>query len=263
MTPEKLVEELKAYEAKLGGIAERFIRKPGEYHILRSDDGPFREAAMTLYDLLRDTLGKQRYAQEVGAAYAEGLNNFTQSPSLHSVEEIIRILRVAITRIERNPQIVVQPSVAGSISTQQRDPKKVFVIHGHDEAKRRELRALLSDRLGLRPVILSEQPDAGCSTLIEKFEFYAPTCSYAIALFTPDDQVEVRGETYLQARPNVIYELGWFCAALSRKNVMLLLKDGTTVFSDFSGIVEKRFKEHISEKFIEIESDLKASGMLN
>jgi predicted nucleotide-binding protein len=261
MTPEQLVEELKAYEAKLGGIAERFIRNPGEYHIHRSDDGPFREIAMTLYDLLRDMLGKQRYAQEVGAAYAEGLNNFTQSPSFHSVEEIIRILRVAITRIERNPQIVVQPSI-GNSTTQQRDPKKVFIIHGHDEAKRRELRALLSDRLGLIPVILSEQPDAGCSTLIEKFELYAPTCSYAIALFTPDDQVEGRGETYLQARPNVIYEIGWFCAALSRKKVMLLLKEGTTVFSDFSGIVEKRFTEHISEKFLEIESDLRASGML-
>jgi hypothetical protein len=85
MTPEKLVEELRAFEAKLKGIEERFIRDPGSHHILRSDDGPFREMAMTLYDLLRDTLGKQRYAQEVGAAYAEGLNNFTQSPSLHSV----------------------------------------------------------------------------------------------------------------------------------------------------------------------------------
>jgi hypothetical protein len=187
MTPEKLVAELKVYEAKFGGVAERFIRKPGEYHIFRSDDGPFRQMAMTLYDLLKDTLGKQRYAQEVGAAYAEGLNNFTHSPSLHSVEEIIRVLRVAIARIERNPQIVLQPSTAVANSDQQLDPKKVFVIHGHDEAKRRELRALLSDRLGLRPVILSEQPDAGCSTLIEKFEFYAPTCSYAIALFTPDE----------------------------------------------------------------------------
>jgi predicted nucleotide-binding protein len=207
-------------------------------------------------------LGKQRYAQEVGAAYAEGLNNYVQSPSLHSVEEIVRILRVAIARIERNPQIVGQPSMAQAVSRQQPDPKKVFVIHGHDEAKRRELGALLSSRLGLIPVILSEQPDAGCSTLIEKFELYAPTCSYAIALFTPDDQVEVKGETYLQARPNVIYELGWFCAALGRKNVMLLLKEGTTVFSDFSGIVEKRFKEHVSEKYLEIENDLKASGML-
>jgi predicted nucleotide-binding protein len=262
MTPEKLVEELKGYEAKLSGIADRFVRNPGDYHILRSDDGPFREMAMTLYDLLRDTLGKQRYAQEVGAAYDEGLNNFTRSPSLHSVEEIIRVLRVAITRIERNPQIVFRPSTTETISRPPPDPKRVFVIHGHDEAKRRELGTLLSGRLGLIPVILSEQPDEGCSTLIEKFELYAPTCSYAIALFTPDDQVEVKGQTYLQARPNVIYELGWFCAALGRKKVMLLLKDGTTVFSDFSGIVEKRFKEHVSEKFLEIENDLKAAGML-
>ena len=33
-----------------------------------------------------------------------------------------------------------------------------------------------------------EQPDAGCKTVIEKFEKYAQTCTYAIAVFTPDDE---------------------------------------------------------------------------
>jgi hypothetical protein len=115
MTPEELVEQLTHYETQLVGIAERFIRKPGEYHIQRADDGPFREMVGTLYDLLRDTLGKERYAREVNAAYAEGLNNWGRSPSLHSVEEIARLVRTVIARIKRNPQIVGQPSAAAGI----------------------------------------------------------------------------------------------------------------------------------------------------
>jgi Predicted nucleotide-binding protein containing TIR-like domain/Aspartyl protease len=59
-------------------------------------------------------------------------------------------------------------------------------------------------------------------------------------VFTPDDQVTSSSVTYLQARPNVIYELGWFCGKLGRSQAMLLLKEGTTLFSDFGGIMQKR-----------------------
>jgi predicted nucleotide-binding protein len=260
MTPEVLIQELKRYEGRLLAIEQRFTRTPSDISIAREDDDPFRQLAMTLYDFLRDTLPGQRYAQEVGQAYADGVSNYVGSPSLHSVQEIRRVVGVAIARVERNPDIV--GSRGSAMSRSQRHPKKVFIIHGHDEAKRRELKSLLSERLGLIPIVLSEQPDEGCSTIIEKFEHYAPSCSYAVALFTPDDQVGANDQAYVQARPNVIYELGWFCGVLGRKKVMMLLKEGTTVFSDFSGIIQKRFRIDISEKFMEIESDLRATGML-
>ena len=81
-------------------------------------------------------------------------------------------------------------------------------------------------------------------------------------MFTPDDEVTSGAETYLQARPNVIYELGWFCGRLGRGNVMLLLKKGTTMFSDFGGIIQKRFTQNVAEKVVEIRQDLEASGVL-
>jgi predicted nucleotide-binding protein len=56
----------------------------------------------------------------------------------------------------------------------------------------------------------------------------------------------------MQARPNVIYELGWFSAKLSRKKVMLVLKNGTDIFTNFQGIIQKRFKS----KVVEIYRDL-------
>jgi len=125
------------------------------------------------------------------------------------------------------------------------------------------LKDIFQSTFRLNPIVLQEQADVG-KTLIEKFEHYADTCSYAVAIFTPDDEVlDKNGEKYLQTRPNVIYELGWFCGRLGRKNVMLLLKEGTSIFSDFGGIVQKRFSKNVSEKISEIRSDLIECGILD
>jgi predicted nucleotide-binding protein len=142
--------------------------------------------------------------------------------------------------------------------------KNVFIIHGHNEAKWRELYTILKEDFGLNPIVLSEQPDRGCTTIIEKFEYYAKLCSYAFALFTPDDVVENDGKKYFQARPNVIYELGWFTAYLGRERVSLLLQEGENmeIFSDFQGVIQKRFKNSVSEKYKEIKDDLKFVGLI-
>jgi predicted nucleotide-binding protein len=142
--------------------------------------------------------------------------------------------------------------------------KNVFIIHGHNEAKWRELYQILKEDFGLNPIVLSQQPDRGCTTLIEKFEYYAKPCSYAFAIFTPDDVVENNGKKYFQARPNVIYELGWFTAYLGRERVSLLLQEGENmeIFSDFQGVIQKRFKNTVSEKYKEIKADLEFVGLI-
>ena len=140
--------------------------------------------------------------------------------------------------------------------------ENVSIIHGRDEAKWRELKDIVQEEFGLNPIVLVEKPDAGCNTVVEKFEHYAVICSYAMAVFTPDDEVTSGAGTYLQARPNVIYELGWFCGKLGRSNAMLLLKDKTALFSDFGGIIQKRFSQNISEKTAEMRRDLVAAGII-
>ena len=62
-----------------------------------------------------------------------------------------------------------------------RHKENVFIIHGRDEAKWRELKDIVKSEFRLNPIVLFEQPDAGCQTVIEKFEHYAQTCTYAIA----------------------------------------------------------------------------------
>lgn len=43
---------------------------------------------------------------------------------------------------------------------------------------------------------------------------------------------------------------------------MLLLKEGTSMFSDFGGIIQKRFTQNVVEKVVQIRRDLEASGVL-
>ncbi|MFP3335587.1 nucleotide-binding protein, partial [Pseudomonas sp. SIMBA_064] len=63
--------------------------------------------------------------------------------------------------------------------------RKVFVVHGHDEAALQGLARFL-EKLGLEAVILREQPDQG-RTIIEKFEEFSDGVGFAVVLLTPDD----------------------------------------------------------------------------
>ena len=142
--------------------------------------------------------------------------------------------------------------------------KKIFIIHGHNEAKRRELESLLKDKFNLIPIVLSEQPNNGL-TIIEKFEKYASECSYAFAIFTPDDIVtKSEDEQYFQARPNVIFELGWFYATLGRSRVSIVEQesDKSKIFSDLQGIMRLQFKEQVEERYLDIEKELKSVGII-
>lgn len=142
--------------------------------------------------------------------------------------------------------------------------KKVFIIHGHNEAKWRELTHLLSSEFEVKPIVLSEQGNIGGSTIIEKFERYANECSYAFAIFTPDDTINNKGETFLQARPNAIFELGWFYGKLGREKVCLILQeaDNMKIHSDLDGVMQLRFRNNIDELFRPIRNELRSAGLI-
>lgn len=254
-----VISEIKRYEVELAGILSRFRKTRDGIHIGQNDDPILRQYVRELMDLFSDALGRNSYSQQIAAEFNEGVSNFSGSPSYKCVENILSIVRAAMTRLSRNQELLSRKKA--DENTQRRE--NIFIIHGRDEAKWRELKDILKSEFRLNPIVLLEQPDAGCKTVIEKFEHYAPMCSYAIAIFTPDDEVGVNGGKYLQARPNVIYELGWFCGRSTRSSAMLLLKDGTSLFSDFGGIIQKRFSQNVSERVLEIRRDLIAAGILD
>ncbi len=139
--------------------------------------------------------------------------------------------------------------------------KKIFLIHGKNEAKRRELGDLLKDKLNQQVVILEDQLDAGM-TIIEKFTKYASECCYAFALLTPDDFVKSGETSIFQARPNVLFEIGWFYGKFGRDRVMLVLQEGTDIPSDLSGIVYVKFNASVGEQFLRFQEELTRIGLI-
>lgn len=243
---------------ELARIVAGFRYNDGGIWINRNDDPLYRQYVRELVDLYSDALGANAYSSQIALEYRNGFG-YLGSPSLKGVENVLGVVRASLTRLRRNPELLVRRNAEESL----RQKQNVFVIHGRDEAKWRELKEIVQSEFRLNPIVLLQQPDAGCKTIVEKFEHYAQTCACAIAVFTPDDEVSFGAETYLQARPNVIYELGWFCGRLGRESVILLLKEGTSMFSDFGGVIQKRFAQNIIERLVDIRKDLVAAGILS
>jgi predicted nucleotide-binding protein len=74
--------------------------------------------------------------------------------------------------------------------------------------------------------------------------------------------IEVKGSQYTQARPNVIFELGWFYWRLGRDKTCILFKKSTQIHSDLDGINRIEFTTSIQESYLEIERELQAAGLV-
>ena len=166
--------------------------------------------------------------------------------------------------IERDPEFlgvvgpVVTPATAKTPTII--DSRKVFVVHGHDETNTMKLTTMLRERFKIDPVVMNAAAGQG-RTLIEKFEDLAEHCAFAFVLVTPDDSVRTTGGEYAQARPNVVFELGWFFGRLGRNRVVLLFKEGTQIHSDLDGVSRIQFIRSVEEKIAEIERELTAASI--
>lgn len=108
MNPEELITNLERYESDLSGILSRFTKTRDRIDIDRNDDPKYRQIVQELVDLLNDSLGRNQYSNSIATIANEGVSNFTYSPSFKSVEDIISVLRSAITRIRRNPNALTK-----------------------------------------------------------------------------------------------------------------------------------------------------------
>ena len=173
-------------------------------------------------------------------------------------EDFVTSLLNEVERKPQNPNIQSEHKYPDKSRIKLKD---IFIIHGHDEVNKLRLQKLLRERFQLNPVILSEKPGAG-RTLIEKFEKEAETSNFAFALITPDDAVKTESGEYAQARPNVVFELGWFCGRLGRKQTCILFKKGTLIHSDLEGVSRIEYTESVEEKVLDIEKELKAAKLI-
>ncbi len=138
---------------------------------------------------------------------------------------------------------------------------RVFVVHGHDEEIKQHVARTLS-QLGLDPIILHEQPNAG-RTIIEKFEHHSDV-SFAIVLLSPDDMAFPAGESAkkakARARQNVVLELGFFIGSLGRDRVFTLKRgENLELPSDVSGVIYTPYDSAGHWRF-ELVRELKKAG---
>ena len=76
--------------------------------------------------------------------------------------------------------------------TKQELTQNIFIVHGHDDRIKTEV-ARTVEKVGLNPIILSEQPNEG-QTIIEKFEQHS-NVGFAIVLLTGDDLGKVKTQS--------------------------------------------------------------------
>ena len=196
-------------------------------------------------------------AKIFGDMRATKFHNMTTGLQPHLMQDLVRgYLQAWISEIRTWPDDIKE---ASSTSAARQDSRKVFVVHGKDEAVKQEVARFLT-KLKLEPVVLSEQAGKGL-TIIEKLE----ACSevgFAVVLLTPDDiGVGYRdAEPRPRARQNVIFELGYFVHKLGRKGVVMLIKGKVEIPSNYAGVEHFPFDEQGGWR-LRLAQELKAGGV--
>jgi predicted nucleotide-binding protein len=139
--------------------------------------------------------------------------------------------------------------------------KNVFIAHGHNIGALRELEKMLQKEFNINPIILIDELDRG-NTIIENIEQYGSKCCFSFIIISHDDWVINDKKKSFQARPNVLFELGWFCGRYGRSKVRILKQKDTLIPSDLNGLITFDFNENINELFLKIKTDLITAGIL-
>lgn len=160
---------------------------------------------------------------------------------------------------ERLSEIQInEETVAGAKAVTPKAPsRKIFVVHGHDEAARESV-ARFIEKIGFDPIVLHEQANRG-RTIIEKVEAHSDV-GFAVVLLTPDD-VGGTDATNLKprARQNVLLELGYFVGRLGRDRVCALKRGEVEIPSDFGGVVWTTYDDRNGWR-TELGKELQAAG---
>ncbi len=134
----------------------------------------------------------------------------------------------------------------------------VFVGHGRSQIWR-ELKDFVEDRLGLPVDEFNSVPVAGISTTARLAELL-DAAAFAFLIMTAEDE---HADRKLNARLNVVHEVGLFQGRLGFNRAIVLLEDGCEEFSNIHGLGQIRFpKGNISAKFEEIRAVLERERLI-
>lgn len=148
------------------------------------------------------------------------------------------------------------------------DPKRVFLIFGHDRSAEGTTAAVERHLRGQKVKVEKVTPDSLFSEINSGLIERMHDCRAIIAVCTPDDRVGTGAEVYYQPRPNVLYELG-IALGLARglERLTVLEKAGRApdqkiqMPSDLRGILSVRFENSVDEVFGQLDARLVKLGV--
>ena len=170
-------------------------------------------------------------------------------PAAHCSELALRLEKLAshIARVDKN---VARVSRIGT---------NVFIGHGRSMVWR-DLKDFVKDRLRLPYDEFNRVPVAGITNIARLSEML-DSAACAFVIMTAEDEL---ADGSIQARMNVIHEVGLFQRRLGFTRAIVLLEEGCEEFSNIQGLGQIRFpKGNISAKFEEIRLVLEREGVLD
>ena len=134
----------------------------------------------------------------------------------------------------------------------------IFIGHGRSPVWR-DLKDFVQDRLRVPYDEFNRVPVAGITNIARLSEMLdAAACAFVI--MTAEDE---QADGTVQARMNVIHEVGLFQGRLGFTKAIVLLEEGCEEFSNIQGLGQIRFpKGNISAKFEEIRQVLEREGVI-
>lgn len=238
VTHQEAEDRLRKQIEKGKAFGDAVIRSPDELHQTRDDFFTWDEYNT---DLLRKLFTTDDEAEQYGqvvpfVGYFEQTFGERVADFLKDVDKQVRRLGSVVSRLELFDEAESQPAISRTTTSS----KRVFIVHGHDEALR-EAAARFVMKLNYEPIILQEQPNMG-STVIEKFEREAQDATFAIVILTSDDLGGARDKESAglkaRARQNVLFELGYFTGVLGRARVAALMETpDIEIPSDLAGLI--------------------------
>ncbi len=134
----------------------------------------------------------------------------------------------------------------------------VFIGHGNSLVWR-ELKDFLEDRLRLSVDEFNSVSVAGVST-VERLSEMLDAATFAFLVMTGEDE-QPNGK--VNARLNVVHEVGLFQGRLGFERAIVLLEEGCEEFSNIAGLGQIRFPAgNLASKFEEVRQVLEREGLL-
>ena len=164
-------------------------------------------------------------------------------------DEAGKLSRKAASHLERKAKRIVRDARIGT---------NVFIGHGRSPAWR-ELKDFVDNRLHLPWDEFNRVPVAGVTNQARLAEML-DAAAVALVIMTAEDE---SAEGQMQARMNVIHEVGLFQGRLGFTKAIVLVEEGCQEFSNIQGLGQIRFPAgNISACFEEVRRVLEREGVI-